>query len=43
MKEKITYTSVTLSTNLFSFLRESLLSTQLYKENKNYIKENSKT
>ena len=40
MKEKITYTGVTLSTSLFSFLHESLLSSQLHKENKNYMKEN---
>ena len=42
MKEKITYTGVTLSTSLFSFLHENLLSSQLHKENKNYIKENKK-
>ena len=40
MKEKITYTAITLSTSLFLFLREILLSSQLHKENKNYIKEN---
>ena len=40
IKEKITYTGVTLSTSLFSFLHENLLSSQLHKENKNYIKEN---
>ena len=40
MKEKITYTGVTLNTSLFSFLYENLLSPQLHKENKNYIKEN---
>jgi len=40
MREKITYTGVTLSASLFSFLHESLLSSQLYKDNKNYIKEN---
>ena len=43
MKEKITYTGVTLSTSLFSFLYKNLLSAQLHKENKNYIKENKKT
>ena len=42
MKEKITYTGVTLSTSLFLFLHESLLSSQLHKENKNYMKENKK-
>jgi len=42
MKEKITYTGVILSISLFLFLHESLLSSQLYKENKNYIKENYK-
>ena len=38
MEEKIIYTGVTLSTSLFSFLHESLLSSQLNKENKNYMK-----
>ena len=42
MKEKITYAGVTLSTSLFSFLHESLLSSQLHKENKNYMKKNIK-
>ena len=42
MKEKITYTSITLSTTLSSFLRKNLLSSQLHKENKNDIKENKK-
>ena len=37
MKEKITYTGVTLSASLFSFLHENLLSSQFH-ENKNYIK-----
>ena len=40
MEEKITYTGVTFSTSLLSFLYESLLSSQLHKENKNYMKEN---
>ena len=40
MEEKITYTGVTFSTSLFSFLHENLLSSQLHKKNKNYIKEN---
>ena len=39
MIEKITYTGVTLSTSLFSFLHENFLSSQLHKEKKNYIKE----
>jgi len=39
MEEKITYTGVTFSTNLLSFLHETLLSSYLHKENKNYIKE----
>ena len=38
MEEKITYTGVTFSTSLFSFLHESHLSSQLHKENKKYIK-----
>ena len=40
MKEEITYTSITCSTSLLSFLHESILSSQLHKENKNYMKEN---
>ena len=40
MEEKITYTGVTFSTSLLSFLHESILSSQLHKENKNYMKEN---
>ena len=40
MEEKITYTDVTFSTSLLSFLHESILSSQLHKENKNYMKEN---
>ena len=40
MEEKITYTGVTFSTNLLLFLHESILSSQLQKENKNYMKEN---
>ena len=39
MEEKITYTSVTFSTSLLSFPHESILSSQLHKENKNYVKE----
>jgi len=42
MEEKITYTGVTFSTSLLSFLHESILSSQLHKENKNYMKENKK-
>ena len=40
MKEGITYTGVTYSTSLLSFLHESIISSQLHKENKNYMKEN---
>ena len=40
MEEEITYTGVTCSTSLLSFLRESILSSQLHKENKNYMKDN---
>ena len=42
MEEKITYTSATFSTSLFLFLHESILSSQLHKENKNYMKDNKK-
>jgi len=41
-EEKITYTDVTFSISLLSFLHESILSSQLHKENKNYMKENNK-
>ena len=40
MEEEITYTDVTYSTRLLSFLYESIISSQLHKENKNYMKEN---
>ena len=40
MDEEITYIGVTCSTSLLSFLHESILSSQLHKENKNYMKEN---
>ena len=40
MEEEITYTSVTCSTSLLSFFHESIISSQLHKENKNYMKEN---
>ena len=43
MEEKITYTGVIFSTSLLSFLHESILSSQLHKENKNYMKENKKS
>ena len=36
----MTYTGVTCSTSLLSFLHESIISFQLHKENKNYMKEN---
>ena len=42
MEEMITYTGVTFSTSLLSFHHESILSSQLHKENKNYMKENKK-
>ena len=40
MEEEITYTDVTCSTSLLSFLHESIIFSQLRKENKNYMKEN---
>ena len=40
MEEEITYTGVTCSTILPSFLHESIISSQLHKENQNYMKEN---
>jgi len=40
MEEEITYTGVTCSTSLLLFLHESIISSQLHKENKNYMKEN---
>ena len=40
MEEEITYTGVTCSTSLLSFLHESIISSQLHKENENYMKEN---
>ena len=42
MEEKITCTGVTFSTSLLLFLHETRLSSQLHKENKNYMKENKK-
>ena len=43
MEEKITYIGVTFSTSLLSFRHESIISSQLHKENKNYMKENKKS
>ena len=43
MEEKITYTGVIFSASLLSFLHENILSSQLHKENKNYMKENKKS
>ena len=40
MEEEITYTDVTCSASLLSFLHESIISSQLHKENENYMKEN---
>ena len=42
MKKRFTYTSVTFSTSLLSFLYETLLSSQLHKKNKNYMKQKPK-
>jgi len=40
MEEEITYTGVTCNTSLLSFLYENIISSQLHKENENYMKEN---